>query len=186
MPVALPSAGIANASPRFVDFGGILSGELGGDDQRLDRGGSRWAADFVTKPMKGDEARIWIARLVRGMREKASIKFPQPGVPFPTASTAVAATASANAEVIQLQAGTYREGMFMSLIVGGKSSIYQITTDGTALVGIQPPLKNDIPSLAPVALAQARIEGYVQGNQSAWTIDAAKIYGLSFTIVEAR
>src|SRR5688572_7382490 len=153
MTVALPTGGIANAQPRFVDRGTVLKATLGGDDQRLDRLGSKFACEFVTKPMKAEDARIWIARLITGKREKASIKFPQPGLTnaFTANGTATGAHA-ANAEVLTVGGITsqngrvMKEGQFISITKAGLRYLYQVKTNatvasGTFALAIQPPLR---------------------------------------------
>lgn len=162
-----------------------MEASLGGDDQRLNRMGSRWGCDFQTKPLKGEDARIWISRLVAGCREKAIIKFPQPGVLFPTGATAIALAAAANAEIVKLGLGEYHEGQFFSVIHLGKNYLYQLRGDGTELVQIQPPLRSALTVADVVALENAKIEGYVKGDRASWSIDNAKIYGLRFKIEEA-
>lgn len=198
MTVALPTGGIADSTPRFVDRGGVLEAALGGDDQRLDRLGSKFGSNFVTKPMKAEEARVWIARLIRGKREKASIKFPQPGLTNEfTLDGTVSGANAANAEVLNIalsvgQAGrTMKEGQFISLIKGDKRYLHQVTAaavvlgSGALVVSIQPPLRTAFVGGEVVEILTPKIEGYVRGDEFSWNISNAKIYGLSFDIEEA-
>lgn len=198
MTVALPTNGIANAEPFFIDAGGILSSPVGGYDQRLNRIGSRFGCTFTTKPMKADEARIWIARLIRGVHEKASIKFPQPGVVTQISNFASKAVA-ANAEIIEslnpTGAGDFRsllEGQFFHVIVSGKSYLYQVKSQvafvpgSTLLFPVQPMVRIPWASGANLVFLNPQIEGYVVNEAPRWSIDIAKIYGLTFTIREAE
>jgi hypothetical protein len=206
MTVALPDGGIVNAQPRFLDRGGLLRATLGGADQRLDRIGSRWGVTVQTKPMKGEEARIWASRLVRGVREKASLRLSQPGIVFAdfTPWTALPygfPTQPANSEVLVLYIAeaavnrVVKEGQFLSFIKDGKRYLHQAiadaAVDAAGLIGIniQPPLRvplTHMDAASPVTLNNPRIEGYIAGEEATWTIDNAKIYGFSFSIDEAQ
>lgn len=189
MTVALPSRKAASATPRYNDFGGVQKTSMGGEHQRVDRLGSRWGCAYTLPAMNGDEARVWVSRLIRGLREKASYYFPQPGVTLPTPSSAVAIAASANAELIAIgSGGTYLEGTFFSVVHAGKNYVYQVTvpnTPGSGVIGIQPPLRSDLSVSDPVSFADVKIEGYTGGGAETWTVDNAKKYGLSFDIEEA-
>jgi len=182
--VALPLRKAASASPYLIDFGGVVAGSLGGPDQRVNRLGMRWGCEYQLPPMKGEEARVWVARLLRGSRERASYYFPQPGVLHPTPSAGIAAAAVAQAEIIRLTVGQYLEGHFFSVVRSGRRYVHQITTEGADFVGIQPPLRVSLTGGEPVSFRDCMIEGFVKGNQLGWTVDNAKIYGLTFRIEE--
>lgn len=189
MTVALPSRKAASASPRYVDFGGIQKTSLGGEHQRVDRLGSRWACAYTLPPMNADEAAVWVSRLIRGLKEKAQYYFPQPGLTLPTPSAAVAMPALANSEFVVLgSAGTYKEGSFFSVVHDGRGYVYQVITQntvGSGQIGIQPPLRSTLTVGDAVSFADVKIEGYTGGNANTWSVDAAKKYGISFEIEEA-
>lgn len=185
MTVAIPAGYISEAEPYFIDTGGVQTGSLGGGDKRINRRGSRWGCEFTTKTMQPDEARIIIRRLITGRKEKASIKFPQPGVSFPTIQAAVTAGAASNAEFLQLANGQYLEGQFFSVVTAGQGFVYQVKTNSNGLVEVQPAIRRPIPPGDIAMFQQARIEGYIKGDQTRWTVDVAKKYGLSFRLEEA-
>jgi hypothetical protein len=201
MTVALPTGGVATATPRFLDRGGVLKAIAGGSDQRLDRIGDKMGASFTTKPMKGEEARIWSSRLIRGRKEKASIKFPQPGVSIAQSvdytvdgaqgaqvSTLLVKTASAG-EIGK----TFKEGQFITVIHLGIRYVHQVTADTVvsglqkATLPIQPPTRfapadNDV-----VEVISPKIEGYVSADSALeWSADQAKVYQFQFDIEEAK
>jgi hypothetical protein len=204
MTVALPTGAIVEASPRFIDRGGVLEATLGGPDQRLDRLGSKFGASFNVKPMKGEDARIWIARLIRGRSEKASIKFPQPGIliEWPgdgvigVGAAANAVSISVNRNIAGEVGKRIREGEFISIIHAGVRYLHQATADAPivglgggiygAVIAIQPPLRSALVVNDVVEVLMPTIEGYVRGDERSWTIDNAKIYGLQFDIEEAQ
>lgn len=204
MAVTLPTGGVRRATPRYIDRGGILTANLGGKDQRLDRLGSRWGVDVDLYPMKAETARIWIARLIRGMRERALLKFPQPGlvVSVPADSAVFDGANGANASAINIKtvAGAWvagqrvvAEGQFISCWQGGQRFLYQATQDAYlsagfgATVNIQPNLRVSHANLDGINILpqNVMIEGYIKGERR-WDIDEAKIYGLSFSIEECQ
>lgn len=206
MTVALPTGGVQHAEPRFLDRGGILKSLAAGPDQRLDRLGSRWGASFNLRPMKGDDARLWIARLNRGVREKASIKFPQPGTTIQATTDDYVVhgnqLASANALTLRTPSASqlgklFFEGQFITLVQGGKRYVHQVTSDGFVIssggfniVGflIIPELRIAPLDGSVVEVLAPKIEGYVTSESGAfgWSVDVARIYGLSFDIEEAE
>jgi hypothetical protein len=150
--------------------------------------------------MKGEDARIWISRLIRGVNEKASLKFPQPGIVIPqsvnyTVSGAVAATVG-NILVATTQAAevgkVFKEGQFITIIQGGIRFMYQVIADTavgagkTANLPVQPPVRVSLTGGSVVEVLAPRIEGFVKNESMKWDIDNAKIYGLQFSIDEAR
>lgn len=215
MSVDLPTGAIQAATPRFLDRGGVLSASLGGPDQRIDRLGSKFGCDFQLIPMKAPNARIWISRLIRGIREKARVKFPQPGFVADFSGTpSLNGAHGANLETISLFINSAAfagkkllEGQFISIADGASPTaqryIHQVKADATFVAGnsavgavagavvsidIQPPLRKSFPNSSFVGTnpADVIIEGYVKGDPREWSIDNAKIYGIAFTIEEAR
>lgn len=206
MSVQLPTGGVKAATPRFLDRGGLLRAQFAGADQRLDRLGSKWGVDVQVKPLKADDARIWIARLIRGMREKALLRFPQPGwtQPFTASNVLVNGANASNLETLNLKSATialagsmFKEGQFFSVYRSGIRFIYQATADaawanvgGTAQVAVpvQPPLRVSYVDgdLVDTNFSLVQIEGYVIGDKRDWSIDEARVYGLGFSIEEAQ
>lgn len=196
MTVLLPASPRARkAKPRFLDFGNVTEPSLGGVDQRLTRLGSRWQVDYELPPMKADEAKVWIARLIRGKHEKARMYFPQPGATGANVGLGHYATNTdpvlANSYTLPLSASagtpTYPEGNFITILNwnNGVSYLHQVTAgiagaEGT--ISVMPAFRSALPA-GCAAYVDAYIEGYVQGGE--WDIDEAKVYGLSFSIREA-
>lgn len=195
MTIALPATPKAKvATPKFIDFGGTLSASMGGEDQRLNRLGSRFGAEYSLPPMKAAQAQVWISRLIRGRKEKVAFYFPQPGVnTYGVTTCLVDGDHVSNAEILNLKsiggAQAIAEGQFLSIIKGGKRYLYNVTlpNGGAAAfpIGIQPGLRTSLSSNDVVEIGTPMIEGYVKGDEMSWNIDDAKIYGLQFSIDEA-
>ena len=195
----LASNAIVDAQPRYIDKGGVLRSLVGGVDQRLDRPGSKWGCTFKTKPMRGDEAIQWMARLIAGQREKVSIKMPQPGITIqqvgdffiPTVQSAMAYVVTIKSLNAAEVGRTFKEGQFITIIQAGVRYVHQVTAStvvpagGQVTLPIQPALRiapaiNDyVETLSP------RIEGYVTPGMG-MDINNAKLYGFDFDVEEAK
>jgi hypothetical protein len=197
--IILPPNSIMEATPFYIDRGGIMEGALNGGDQRLTRLGDRWGASFKTKPLKANDAGLFIARLIQGRRQGARIRFPTPGMTFPEAGGATTgAIIAANLSTL-IVAHTawatkgYAEGQWFHMLIGGRNYVHQFASAPVASPGanqfsveINPPLRIAVPASTPLVFPPV-IEGFVKGDpRIPWTIDQARIYGLDFTIDEAE
>lgn len=141
MPVTLPTwPGPKSASLRPVDAGTWQKPILGGDDVRLDRLGDRFALAVSLPPMKWhtidgvSAARVWAARLARGVSEGVTMEVPQPD--FDTSGFVFDAQCGASAAqsiVVPIASGlgqnnVFPEGMMVTLRKGatGKNYLHQL------------------------------------------------------------
>lgn len=202
--IELENGFIESATPRFVDMGGVLEAELGGEDQRLDRLGSRWALEVQLKPMRAPDAQRWISRLTRGMSEGVKIEFPQADFKVLTGAGTVDGTlaASVNSNSTSLaflsnggaaQAGkTFYEGQFFTINESTTDrNLHQVSEDvtldvnGAGVIKFWPPARRNWPSAKNVSFSIPQIMGFVRSDgHLPWTIDVARIYGLGFTVQE--
>jgi hypothetical protein len=139
--------------------------------------------------------------LVRGVREKASVKFPQPGLKLNvtgtftvrSATAANVSTIPASAALVGDRGKTLKEGQFISVIQGGQRYVYQLLSDtvingddGTINLSVQPYVRVSLTVGSVIEIVTPRIEGFIKNDDFRWTIDNAKIYGLQFTLNEAQ
>lgn len=136
--IILPtSPGARSATPRVLDFGGILEPSSGGATQRINRQGNRYAVSFVMPPLpNGDTGRVWVNRLVRGLSQGARMEYPlldfAPGAPgaFVVDGGGQAGTS------LKIKGGApgyqFREGQPFSLYTGGQYYLDFIAADVTA------------------------------------------------------
>lgn len=199
--IQLPNGHVASAEVAVVDRGGLLTGIIGGDDQRVDRIGAKFAVTFTLRPLTAEQARIFIPRLLRAGRQMGWIRFPQPGIRNDVVgSFSVNAAQAANTESLGITAGnvadrgkTIWEGQAIEIQHGGNKFIHIVTANalinaanGTAVLALFPPLRRSLSVGAPVVITDPQMEGYPATEDQKWTIDVAKTRGLSFTITEAH
>jgi hypothetical protein len=192
--VALPTD-IAPDSyrPYLIDFGGDLTPPLGGAVQRLDRLGSRWAVEVTMPSMDRDEARVWIARLVKAKHSSALLPWPQ-SADFGAEGAPRVNGAGQSGTVLSIDGlpanKAVPEGLFFAIVTGGRRYIHQVSAPavasggGAVTLSIEPMLRVRPTDNAVVEMAAPLIEGMVQGQEFGWTVDLAQIYGLTFTLSE--
>lgn len=182
-------------SPALLDWGGELTPPLGGISQRIDRLGSRHTLDVVAPPRAIEpDGRVWISRLKRAKREGGIIAFPQ--VEFDTGNPGAPRVASAvpAGKVVPLKGLTAGyplvEGQWLTIIHNGRRFLYSIdaatiaSAGGSATITVTPMLRSQLSADDIVLLAQPQMEGWLSGDELRWTLEAARMVGLQFTITE--
>lgn len=195
MSIALPTYPAPNgAQPLLRDFGGVLTPFLGGPEQRINRLGTRFGIRVTMPPMRGEGARQFVSRLLRGRQEGVLLPWPlldfdpgSPGAPL------VSATASGTALPVKGLAPGYtvREGQFLSIVHAGQRYVHMSTGDvtasggGSANLSIFPTLRLTMSTNDVIELEQPIIEGLVSpGDELGWQMDLAHTIGLSFSVME--
>lgn len=196
--IVLPSEPYANgATARVIDAGGYLQPPGGGEVQRINRLGNRYAVSFAMPPLENDrDGRIWVNRLLRGMQEGARMDYPlldfDPGAPgrFVVDGGGQAGTS------LKLRGGTphyaFREGQPFNVVIGGDSYLDFIAeqaiadASGGVTITLTQMLRKMPADGGALNLARPVIEGFLIGDAMSWEISLARHIGLSFEIHEAR
>lgn len=182
-------------TPLPVDFGANLEGALGGETQRIERQGNRWAVQVEMPPLRhATDGRVFVSRLIRGISEGVRIDFPllgfSPGIP----GSAVVSGSGQSGRALDIKnaaAGyAFSEGQFFSLVRNGRHHLYMIGADvtvsggGTAALPIWPSLRAQHLDGDVLHITQPMIEGFVIADQLSWEMALGNFTGLSFTIRE--
>lgn len=186
---------VAEVEFELVDFGGTLSGALGGADQRLNRLGNRWRMTVTLARLTAAEADAWAVDLARGLRTGVRMRVPEPGMPSGSPGTVLVAGAGQAGSTLSVDGGTVghviRKGKWLSILTGGRRYLHkvaaplQLGTGGAGTIEIEPLLRVTPADNAVVELAVPIIEGLIEPVP--WSIDVRRIAeGVSFTIREAR
>lgn len=182
-------------TPRLLDWGGELTPPFGGVSQRIDRLGSRHSIDVVVPPKAMEpDGRIWISRLKRAKQQGGIIAFPQPDFEAGAPGAPLVASAVAAGSVVPLKGlnpgYVVREGQWLSISHGGRWYIYSVdqdtmaSADGTLSLLVTPMLRSQLSLNDVVRLDAPWLEGWISGNELAWTIDTARFVGLAFSVTE--
>ena len=163
---------------------------LNGEQQRFLRPGSRLGARVTLPPMEIEDARLWVAALMRASREKALYEWDMPGLdPGEPGETTAGDASSANATVVGVAglAGGYTvlAGQFFNHVKDGVRRLYGVVQTGTTPLSIAPPTRAPIAAGDELDFARPMIEGWIDGPFT-WKVDAVAHYGVTFTIREAK
>ncbi|MAM40649.1 MAG: hypothetical protein CL949_19590 [Erythrobacter sp.] len=189
-------------APRLLDFGGFLTPSGGGQMQRLNRKGNRYAVAVTMPPMREAAARIFVNRLIRGKSEGVRMAWPldgfRPGSPNIDASTAIVVDGAGQAGMsLSVQNVTpqyaFREGQPISLEISGQhffdfvSAPVIADASGRATVPLTLELRAPPPSGSILHVAKPMIEGFIVGSEIAWEQAVSGFRdNIQFDIQEAR
>ncbi len=188
--------GPSSASAALIDFGAFLTPPLGGPVQRVDRMGNRFRISVGMPPMlSASDGRRWVSRLIRGKTEGARMPFPlldfDPGAPGAPLINGAGQTGTSMIMDGFTPNYVLREGQFFSIVTGGRHHLYNVRTEtiasntGTVTLPISPMIRvahldNDV-----CHFGQPMIEGFILGEEFAWSMSIERHIGLGFDIVEA-
>jgi hypothetical protein len=202
MPVTLPSSPFIKATPRYVHFATKHTPIMGGEEQQINRPGSRFALEIELPPrlyaaLGAAGAMAWLSKLNQAMADEALFYFPQPGLSIPAPGVPRVNGAGQAGTLLNANGfaanWTYRDGQFFNIIHNGNRYLHHWRADGTANVSgvaaampIFPLLRVSPADAALIDAAAPMIQGAVHGDANEWTIDRMRKVGISFMIVEKR
>ncbi|MGV7119550.1 hypothetical protein [Sphingopyxis sp. 550A] len=195
--ITLPDAVVPNGIDiALIDFGGILRPPLGGPIQRVNRLGNRFRASVSLPPIPNAElGRVVVSRLIRAKTEGIRLELPlasvDQGSPGNPLINGAGQTGSA-ITVDGLRPGYgYSEGFWLNIVTGGRFYLYNVAGSGKAngsgqaTIPIAPALRKSPADNDAIHLQKPMIEGFVIGDEVAWSISLAHHIGISFEIEEA-
>jgi len=197
MSVSLPS------TPSPAEFEIIQVGNhvdqvppLGGVTQRLSRLGDRFQARVTYQPMKYADAMAWFAALAKAMSDTVLLPIIQPEFTVGSVGTPLVNGGSQSGSTINLDgfSANYaaKAGQFFSHIGAAQRYLYMLTADKTATAGgvaastaIWPNIQSAPLDNAVLEFTTPILEGWVQGNRNAWTVNRIMAEGLAFDVLGA-
>lgn len=201
MTIALPSSPLpANASIRPVLFGGPMLAELGGEDQWLNRLGSRWELEVTTPRLKPDpDGRFWTEALSRAWftGERVSFAIPEPGLVASAPGSPVVNGSGQAGTLISVRgfdpAYVIRRGKFFSIVHGSRRYVHRVVEgdwtpngSGVAQFRCAPMIRVSPADGAVCEFLNPLIEGLLIGDDRQWTHARARTEPLRFIIRETR
>lgn len=202
MPITLPYSPFIKATPRFVHFATKHQPILGGEEQQINRPGSRFALEIELPPrlyaaIGSAGAMQWISKLNQAMTDEALFQFPQPGLTIPNPGVPRVNGAGQGGMLLNADGfaanWAWRDGQFFNIITGGNRYLHHWRADGAASAGgvaaampIFPMLRVSPDDNALIDAATPMIQGKIEGDTNEWTVDRMRRVGISFMIVEKR
>lgn len=191
--IELPDfAHMGGAVPTFMDAGFTQRGvqSLG----RIDRKGARYKMACTYGPFAPEQGRVMVSRLIAAKQEGLRIEFPllhsqgSPGAPRLSA----AVTTGRTIPIDGLTPGYFcKEGYWLSLEKEGQHYLHSVRVggraeDGTLTVTLNEMLRDSFPDNTVVHLAKPMVEGFVEGDEWAWSLAVDRVIPIEFAIEEAK
>ena len=191
MAITLPSTpAVETIRQRYRSGRKIYTSPLTGSSQVNKRPADRWSLEAITPAMRGDDARLWISRLVQGAGDTVRAVWPQvdmatgsPGSPTVNGS----GLAGSTLPVTGAAAGyVVKEGQMLSFLNSSSRYELKMCTANTTLVAgagsipIMPAIRKSPSSGAAVLLSNPIFEGILVDDAQEWEWTGDKPY--SFTV----
>jgi len=149
--------------------------------------GQMWEADVTLPPMNRDDAEAWIAFLMSLKGRYGSFLLYDPSARS-VRGTATAATISGSAgddTVTVSMSGTLKAGDYIQLGSASDATLHKVLVDkdGNGDLEIWPKLRKDRSSVSAV-LTDASGVFRLSTNETAWSVNDASFYGISFGAME--
>jgi hypothetical protein len=193
--IDLPTAAMT-AVPALLDNGLLQRTAFGGASNRLNRKGNRYRVQFTVGPFYSDVGRGWVSDLIAGKTEGVRIAYPLPQSQGSPGNVLIDG-AGQEGTSIDVKGGTpghfVKKGYWLSIENDdGRHYLHNVragvrfAADGTATLEIRPELRHPFDDEAVVHLAKPYIEGWVDGDEWAWSVNADQVVPISFTVEEAE
>ncbi len=193
MAIALPNTPFpASMTPRLVTGRAELRPAFGGDLQRLNRVGSRFAIDVTLPVMTYAAAQAWSD--INDETDTVTMQIVQPGLNTGSPGTPLVNGAGQSGTTLILDGLTphyvLRKNQWISVSTGGRLYAYRVKTEVAASAGgavsvvLTTMLRVSPADNSPVQIAAPRIEGFATVPDDAWATNTAGHVALSFTIEE--
>lgn len=193
MSIALPDWPYPAAmTPRLVTGRAELRPAWGGDIQRINRAGSRFAIDVTMPVMRYEDAQDWSD--INDETATVTMQIVQPGLDVGAPGITLVKGAGQSGTTLIIDGFTpyhvLRKNQWISVTTGGRLYAYRVKTEvaadgtGEADVVLTTMLRAVHADNDPVEIAEPRIEGFATVPEDAWATNTAGHVALSFTIEE--
>jgi hypothetical protein len=192
-PLALPSVPGARGVTLTANFiVAQTASPFTAQQQVYEHPGSWWSAQFDLPTLTRAQAEAWIAFLLSLNGRSGSFLFGDPAGTAPLGSAGGSPIVNGAAQTgkslnISGLTGVLKAGDYFSIGSGLTQRLYKNLTDqgpGVVTLDIFPRLRESPANAAPLTLTNAQGVFALAENLTSWSIDNAKLYGLSFKAME--
>ncbi len=149
--------------------------------------GQMWEADVTLPPMNRDDAESWIAFLMslKGRYGTFLLNDPSATSVRGTATSATITGSAGDSSVTVTMSGTLKAGDYLQLGSGNDSTLHKVLADksGSGTLEIWPKLRKARSSVT-ADLTSAKGLFRLSSNETAWSVNDASFYGISFGATE--
>lgn len=196
-PLSIPTTGIRSIRLSARDVVGVAASPFTGSQQIYRHQGAWWEAEVILPSMKRADAEEWIGFLMSLKGRSGTFLLHDPAGASPRgtwAGTPLVKGGSQTGEALMVDGfsagATVKRGDYIQLGSGAATRLHKVLTDATAAAGeitldIWPRLRESPADNAVVTTSAAKGTFRLADNVSAWEIDEALAYGITFAAVEA-
>lgn len=149
--------------------------------------GQMWEADVTLPPMNRDDAESWIAFLMslKGRYGTFLLNDPSATTRRGTATSATITGSAGDSSVTVTMTGTLKAGDYIQLGTASDATLHKVLVDksGSGTLEIWPKLRKARSSVS-ADLTSASGVFRLASNETAWSVNDASFYGISFGATE--
>jgi len=203
-PLSLPTAtGIANIELRALNAVAYSRSPFTFAGVSYEYAGKMWQADVTLPPMKRENSEQWISWLISLKGQKGTFYLGDPAAATPLGSArdshtvATNGSTAAGSNTIALtsapasQTNYLKAGDYLQIGTGTSRQLFKVLTDantngsGQVTVDVWPDIRATISTGSAVTFQSTKGVFRLASNESAFSINEASFYGISFGAVEA-
>lgn len=188
-PLSLPTnVGMASIELRARNTVAVSMSPFTYKQQTHSYDGQMWEADVTLPPMNRDDAESWVSFLMslKGRAGTFLLYDPSAKSARGTATSATVTGSAGDDSLSVVMTGTLKAGDYIQIGSASDATLHKVLVDqdGDGTLEVWPKLRKDRASVA-VDLTSASGLFRLASNETAWSVDNASFFGISFGATEA-
>ena len=187
-PLSLPTnVGMASIELRARNTVAVSMSPFTYKQQTHSYDGQMWEADVTLPPMNRDDAESWVSFLMslKGRAGTFLLYDPSAKSARGTATSATVTGSAGDDSLSVVMTGTLKAGDYIQIGSASDATLHKVLVDqdGDGTLEVWPKLRKDRASVA-VDLTSASGVFRLASNETAWSVDNASFFGISFGATE--
>ena len=187
-PLSLPTnVGMASIELRAKNTVAVSMSPFTYKQQTHSYDGQMWEADVTLPPMNRDDAESWVSFLMslKGRAGTFLLYDPSAKSARGTATSATVTGSAGDDSLTVVMTGTLKAGDYIQIGAASDATLHKVLVDqdGDGTLEVWPKLRKDRTSVA-VDLTSASGLFRLASNETAWSVDNASFFGISFGATE--
>lgn len=187
-PLSLPTnVGMASIELRARNTVAVSMSPFTYKQQTHSYDGQMWEADVTLPPMNRDDAESWVSFLMslKGRAGTFLLYDPSARSARGTATSATVTGSAGDDSLSVVMTGTLKAGDYIQIGAASDATLHKVLVDqsGSGTLEVWPKLRKDRASVA-VDLTSASGLFRLASNETAWSVDNASFFGISFGATE--
>jgi len=187
-PLSLPTnVGMASIELRARNTVAVSMSPFTYKQQTHSYDGQMWEADITLPPMNRDDAESWVSFLMslKGRYGTFSLYDPSARSARGTATSATITGSVGDDSLTVVMTGTLKAGDYIQIGAASDATLHKVLVDqdGDGTLEVWPKLRKDRTTVSAV-LVDASGVFRLSSNETAWSVDNASFFGISFGATE--